>query len=126
MIRNDDSRQMSDLLKSFLLATLFAVMCGLTALLNAVPWTGQSWQSLFRWIASPCCFGFLLGGIYAFDPESEFKIRSSFIGRVSFGMKAALMLSALWHWPAEGIVLAGLVGAVLGYFGMSWAKHVDF
>lgn len=117
---------MSDFLKAFLLATLFAVMCGLTALLNAVPWTGESWQSLFRWIASACCLGFLVGGIYAFDPESEFKIRSSFTGRVSFGITAALMLSALWHWPAEGVTLAGLVGAVLGYFGMSWAKHVDF
>ena len=117
---------MRDSIKAFFLAALFALICGFAALLHAAPWTGGSWQSLLRWFASACCFGFLLGGILAFDPESDIKIRASFIGRVSFGAAALMMLSVLWHLPLEAIVLAGLLGAGLGYFGMLWAKYVDF
>lgn len=77
-------------------------------------------------IASFGCFGFLLGGIYAFDPESELKIKSSAIGRMMFGLIAALLLAILWRWPGEGMALAALLGVVLGYLGMTWAKYVDF
>lgn len=42
------------------------------------------------------------------------------------GAAALMMLSVLWHLPLEAIVLAGLLGAGLGYFGMLWAKYVDF
>jgi hypothetical protein len=45
---------------------------------------------------------------------------------MSFGVIASLILSALWRWPLEGIALASLIGAVLGYFGMIWAKFADF
>lgn len=73
------------------------------------------------------CFGFLLGGIYAFDPESDLKIKPSAIGRISFGVIASLILSALWRWPLEGVVLASFIGALLSrYFGMIWAKFVGF
>jgi hypothetical protein len=36
------------------------------------------------------------------------------------------MLSALWRWQLEGAALACFIGAVLGYFGMTWAKYADF
>ena len=66
------------------------------------------------------------GGIYAFDPDSDLKIKSSAIGRMSFGVIASLILSALWRWPLEAVALASLIGAVLGYVGMMWAKFADF
>jgi hypothetical protein len=70
-------------------------------------------------------FRFFAGGVYAFDPRSGFTIKPSVIGRVSFGIVASLGLSALWHWPFAGFGVAGMGGAVLGYFGMAWAKYVD-
>lgn len=116
---------MTKLRKALILAMVFAVTTGVAALLYAVPWTG-SWQRLLLWVASFGCLGILLGGIYAFDPESDLKIKPSSIGRITFGITASLLLSVLWHWPFEGVLLAGLVGAVVSYFGMSWAKYVDF
>jgi hypothetical protein len=117
---------MTNLHKALILAVFFAVLTGAAAFLYATPWAGASSQSLMLWVASFGCFGFLLGGIYAFDPESELKIRPSSTGRIAFGVTASLILSALWRWPLEGVALAGLIGAVLGYAGMAWAKHVDF
>lgn len=117
---------MTTLRKATILALFFAVISAVAALSYAAPFTDMAWRSVLLGTGSFACFGFLLGGIHAFDPESELKIRSSTIGRMSFGVVAALILSALWRWPLEGVVLASLVGAVLGYFGMMWAKFVDF
>jgi hypothetical protein len=116
---------MTNLFKALILGILFALIVAIAALLHAAPWIGASWQSILLGTASFACFGFLLGGIYAFDPESELKIKSSSIGRMAFGIIAALLLSALWRWPPEAAALAALVGAVLAYLGMSWAKYAD-
>ena len=112
--------------KALVSAIFFAFIAGLAALLNAIPWTNASYRSLFLLAASFCCFGFLLGGIYAFDPVSDLKIKASSFGRILFGVAAGLILSCLWRWPADGTALAATVGAMLGYFGMFWAKYVDF
>jgi hypothetical protein len=82
--------------------------------------TCTAWNR-FLWL-----FWFFAEGIYAFDPESDLKIKSSAFGRMSFGITASLILSALWRWPLEGVALASFIGAVLGYFGLSWAKYADF
>jgi hypothetical protein len=117
---------MPNLSKALILAILFAVISGAYVLLYTVPWTDVSWQRLLLGVASAGCFGFLLGGIYTFDPKSDLVIRASSIGRVTFGLIASLLLAALWHWPYEGAALAGVIGAVLGYFGMAWAKYVEY
>jgi hypothetical protein len=107
------------------IAIVFAVTLGALLMLKLVPWEGHSWQQVLLWAGSAGCLGFLVGGVYAFDPKSGMTIKSSAIGRMSFGLVASLLLSALWRWPLEGIVLAGLIGTVLGYFGMLWAKYLD-
>ncbi|MBR7634155.1 hypothetical protein [Janthinobacterium lividum] len=117
---------MTTLRKAIILAVFFAVISAGAALSYAAPWTDISWRQALLWTGSFCCLGFLLGGIYAFDPDSDLKIKSSAIGRMSFGVIASLILSALWRWPLEGVALAGLIGAVLGYLGMMWAKFADF
>lgn len=117
---------MTTLRKAIILAVLFAVISAVAALSHVTTWTDISWQRALVGTGSFGCFGFLLGGIYAFDPKSDLKIKSSAIGRMSFGVIASLILSALWRWPLEGVALASLIGAVLGYIGMIWAKYVDF
>ena len=117
---------MTTLRKAIILAVFFAVTSAGAALSYAASWTDISWRQAQLWAASFCCLGFLLGGIYAFDPDSNLKIKSSAIGRMSFGVIASLILSALWRWPLEGVALASLIGAVLGYLGMMWAKFADF
>jgi hypothetical protein len=115
---------MSVLIKGLSLAALFAVAAAIYALVNAVPFSG-TYEALLLWVASIACIGFLVGGVFAFDPRSEFKIASSALGRTAFGIAAGLALAALWRWPREAFALSGLVGGALGYFGMLWAKHVD-
>jgi hypothetical protein len=117
---------LSTLRKALVLAVMCALLAGFAGLTYLVPAGGASWTSALRWVGSFCCLGFLLGGIYAFDPDSDLKITCSAIGRMVFGLAAALLLSAVWRWPLEAAALAGLVGAALGYFGMSWAKHANF
>ena len=117
---------MTHLRKALILVILFAVITALAGLFHAAPWTGTPLQHLMRWTASCGCVGLLLGGIYAFDPESDLKIRSSSVGRTAIGIAASLLLAALWRWPLEGMALAGFMGTALGYLGMSWAKYVDF
>lgn len=116
---------MTNFSKAFYLAALVAVISGAVVLLYCSPWKNVACQRLLLGVASAACFGLLLGGAYAFDPDSGFTIKPSVIGRVSFGIIAALGLSALWHWPFAGMGAAALGGAVLGYFGMTWAKYVD-
>jgi hypothetical protein len=66
-----------------------------------------------------------LGGVFGFDPKSQFKIKSSALGRIVFGIGAGVALGALWRWPREALALSGLLGGVLGYFGMLWARYVE-
>ena len=79
-----------------------------------------------RGIAVFGCFGFLLGGIYAFDAESKVKEKDSVLARVGIGIVCGLVIAFLLDWPTEAYVLSALVGAMLGYLGMIWAKYVDF
>jgi hypothetical protein len=72
------------------------------------------------------CFGLLLGAIFAFDANSEFKGVNRPVVRVAVGAIAGLALALLWHWPIEGVIVAVVLAAFLGYLGMSWAKYVDF
>lgn len=117
---------MTTLVKAIILAIFFAVISAVAALSHVTSWADISWQRALLGTGSFGCFGFLLGGIYAFDPKSDLKIKSSVFGRMSFGIIASLILSALWRWPVEGVALAIFIGAVLGYLGMIWAKFVDF
>src|SRR5471032_856465 len=73
---------MTQLRKSLLLVIGFAVIAGVAGFFYA-PWWDTSWQRLLLCIASFGCFGMLLGGIYAFDAESDLKIRVSAIGRIT-------------------------------------------
>lgn len=116
---------MKNFYKALILAAFFAATTAIASLSYGVPWANTTWREALLGIGSFGCFGFLLGGIYAFDPNSELRIKPSSTGRMCFGLIASLLLSVLWHWPSEGVALAVIVGVLLGYFGLSWAKYVD-
>lgn len=117
---------MGDWRKALSLAIVCAAIVAAALLLHLTLPDDLTDRRLLSWLGSAGCFGFLLGGVYAFDPASDLVIKSSAVGRVSFGLVASLLLSALWRWPFAGVALAVLGGVVLSYSGMSWAKYVDY
>jgi hypothetical protein len=87
---------------------------------------GNSPSRMVPLIASFGCFGLLLGGVFAFDAESGFNGVERPLLRVATSGVAGLALALLWRWPLEWALLSVVIAAALGYFGMSWAKYVDF
>lgn len=117
---------MKNLREALILAALFSAITVVAGILRGIPSLPSTSKEILLGTGSFGCLGFLLGGIYAFDPESELRIKSSSIGRMFFGLIASLLLAALWQWPHDAIGLAALVGVVLGYFGMTWARYINF
>jgi hypothetical protein len=115
-----------NLREALILAVLFSAITAIAGLLHGIPSLDSTLKEVLLGTGSFGCLGFLLGGIYAFDPESKIRIKSSSIGRMFFGLLASLPLAALWQWPREAIGLAALVGVVLGYFGMTWTRYINF
>lgn len=121
-----NSSPMKSLYKALVIAGLFSIVTAIAALVHGAPWMDTAWRDMLPGLGSFGCFGFLLGGIHAFDARSELSIKSSPTGRMLFGLIASLLLSVLWRWPGQGVALAALVGVLLGYFGMTWAEYVNF
>ena len=113
------------LLRGLLGAGAIAVLVALYALVQVVSGSAPIAGSL-PLVASFGCFGLLLGGIFVFDAPTDFKGTDRPILRISVAVVAGLALGLLWHWPPEGVALSALVFGALGYFGITWAKYVDF
>ena len=99
---------------------MFALYTFLQTFLHGGPFSG-----LFLWIATSGCFGFLVGGILAFDPESKVKVRANSFARILVGASSGMAVSILWHWPGDALATATLLGAILGYMGMAWARYLQ-
>jgi hypothetical protein len=117
------SRQ--NILRGLFLAGCVAVGVAAYAALQVLT-SGSTLSGFLPLIASFGCFGLLLGAIFAFDAPSDFAGTSRPVARVITSCVAGLALSLVWHWPMEAALLAVLTAGALGYFGMSWAKYVDF
>jgi hypothetical protein len=101
-------------------AGVFALYTLLQIFLHGGPFNG-----LLLWIATSGCFGFLVGGILAFDPESKVKVRANSFARTLIGAASGAALAFLWNWSGDALMLAALLGAILGYTGMIWAKYLQ-
>lgn len=75
-----------------------------------------------RLLGSFACFGFLVGGILAFDEYPRKRSKGRPWARTAFGLIAGLGITLIWPWPLEGQLLSMAVGSGLGYFGMLWAQ----
>lgn len=76
--------------------------------------------------ATVACFYLLLAGIYAFDPASDLRLRSSARGRMLVGAASGVILSIIWQWPIGAAALAAVAAGALGHYGLAWAKYVHF
>jgi hypothetical protein len=85
---------------------------------------GTGFSDKGKFVASFACFGFLFGGIVAFDSPDRSGGSDRPLLRVVFGAVAGFIVGLLWQWPAEGVALSVIVAGILGYAGMTWAKHI--
>lgn len=76
-----------------------------------------------QYAAAFACFGFMLGVIFAFDNEPGDRKKNRPFLRTILSSAAGLAIGWVLDLPADGIVLFGLVAAMLGYAGLSWAKY---
>ena len=85
-----------------------------------------------KYVALLASLGGLLGTSIALDGRSDIAAMDSTLLRV--GLSAAFGASAMFvvgSWlpsipVATCLVIGTVIGAVLGFFGWDWAKHVDF
>lgn len=114
--------------KFFMGLTMAGIFAGIFALyaLSNLFLDQHSVHDLLIFVAGFACLGFLIGGIYAFDDRSDFKIVPSAIARILIGVGSAAMLSFILNWQRDALTLASLIGGALGYLGMTWVKYVDF
>lgn len=108
------------------------ILMGLMAAAGAIYATfslmfeGLPFNDYARGVCSFACFGLLLGAIHAFDQESGRGIPNRPFIRLMVGCLCGLAIAVIWHWPAQAIMLATLVGGILGLLGAIWANWVQF
>ena len=116
---------MRTLVKGLVVVCFFAVVTAMYTLFQ-MAFRAESLSEALLWGGTLGCVGLLLGGIFAFDGKSEIKVQANAFARIAVGIVAGFGASLLWGLPGEGMLLSALVGGSLGYFGMIWAKYVDF
>lgn len=79
-----------------------------------------------RGVCSFACFGLLLGAIHAFDKESARGTPNRPFIRLMVGCLCGAAIAVIWNWSVQAIILAMLVGAILGLLGNVWAKWIEF
>jgi membrane glycosyltransferase len=68
-------------------------------------------------------FGVFLGVIMVTEENKNYK-GSGLRTRVVCGAIAGAAIAVLASAPVEAVALGAMVGAILGFFGMSWAKYL--
>lgn len=120
-MKNPRRQLLNGLLGAGAIAVLVAAYAFVQLLSGSAPIDGS-----LPLVASFGCFGLLLGAIFLFDAPTDFGGTNRPLVRVGVSGLSGLSLSLLWHWPLEGAALSTMVSAALGYFGITWAKYVDF
>ena len=103
-----------------LVATLFTAYMMLKAF-GVTGWF-ESPNSV-RLVPSLLIFGLFLGVIFVTDIKQP-QVGTGTRKRVFAGIASCSAIAAIFGAPWGGLALAAIVGAVLGYFGMSWAQHM--
>jgi hypothetical protein len=104
--------------------TLVAILFTAYMMLQAFGVTG--WfdsPNLVQVFSSLLIFGLFVGVVFVTDIK-ESQVGPETRKRVLAGVASCSAIAAIFGAPWEGIALAAILGAVLGYFGMSWAQHL--
>lgn len=88
--------------------------------------SGLPLSDYLRWVFSFACLGLLLGVIHVFDGASGRWAKNRPVPRLVAGCLCGGAIAVIWHWPAEALVLAAIVGGGLGLLGAIWAKWMVF
>jgi hypothetical protein len=112
---------------------LFAVAFVVGLLLNSlgsVAW--GSWRGILNVSLFFAVLGAYYGTIVALDGRSEMTNADHPVLRTTLcGALGAILVLLVQAWPPQSFnalwpVAGAVVGGALGWFGWSWAKHVDF
>ena len=114
-------------------ASLFGVAFVIAMLLNWIgsgPWS--EWRALVHVGVLFAVLGTLYGVVAALDPTSGISTTNHRPARTLIcAVLGAIAVFVVWSWHPTSFnkawaILGAFVGAVLGWFGWRWAKHVDF
>ena len=119
--------------KVLVVIVLFAGVFFVAALLEAfISGFRASWEALIKTGVLFSSLGALYGTAAALDSNSGFAIYNRPLLRIVIcSVFGAIAVGIVWSWYPKNFapiwILCGAgVGAVLGWFGWSWAKYVDF
>lgn len=99
---------------------LFAIGTGLRFLL---PSDAQAFQTVAMTVIVLLIFGVFVGVIALTEENKEYRNSGSRV-RVTCGAVALAAIAVMLSAPLEGVALAALLGAILGYIGIYWAKYI--
>jgi uncharacterized membrane protein len=68
-------------------------------------------------------FGTFFGVIVVTEEGKEYRQSGTRIRMIS-GAVAGIAIATMLHAPFEGVAFAGLLGIILGYLGLLWAKYL--
>ena len=77
-----------------------------------------------RGIAAIFVFFVLVAYLMFVDDERNSKVGA--LHRIVFGIVCGVAVAAIYSSPFAGFALGALVGGILGYIGIHWAKYVQF
>jgi hypothetical protein len=98
--------------------------------LGSVAW--GNWIGILNLSLFFAALGAYYGTIVALDHRSEMTTADHPVLRTALcGVLGAILVLLVQAWPPQSFnapwpVAGAVVGGVLGWFGWSWAKHIDF
>ncbi len=120
---------MENLARDLFFVLVIAILIAAVGALNCVVYyifSGRPFLEMLQIVASFGSFGILFGGIYMFDGEHLSRDNGAPIVRICIGATAGGCLATIWQWSSEAYFVSIALSSLLGYFGMTWARYVDF
>lgn len=114
------------------IALLIGLIIAVTVIAGFIYDLGGPSGNRLKYFALLASLGGLLGTSIALDGRSDIAAMDSTPLRIGlsalFGAAAMLVV---WSWlpdfpVATCLIIGAVIGAILGFFGWDWAKHVDF
>ncbi len=91
---------------------------------HAWPVAPGGWQAMVPWFLAVLIFGVFLGVIVVTESHKAYRGPRGTRLRVLGGAMACAAIALLLAGAFELVALGALVGAMLGYVGIHWARHV--